>query len=110
MRKGGSCGYVGVCPSFFFSSFERGGDFENKSGGRMYYCAETEKNMKHKHVVLPLRGRFKQENGESCHFVTISTLTNSGLNIRPWMNREIALKGKQGRVKGFLFSRKGKSG
>ena len=79
-------------------------------GERMDYCAETEKNMKHKHVVLPLRGRFKQENGESCHFVAISTLTNSGLNIRPWMNREIALKGKQGRVKGFLFSRKGKSG
>ena len=34
MRKGGSCGYVGVYPSFFFSSFERGGDFENKSGGK----------------------------------------------------------------------------
>ena len=58
----------------------------------MDYCAEAEKNIKHKHVVLPLRGRSKGENGESYHFVAVPTLTNFGLKIRPWMNRVIDLK------------------
>ena len=73
------------------------------------YFAEAENNLKHKHVVLPLRGRFKGENGEGFHFVAVSALTDSGLRIGPWVRRALLLKENQGRVKGFFFScKKGK--
>ena len=71
------------------------------------YYAEAENNIKHKHIVLPLRGRFKGENGEGYHFVAVSALTDSGLKIGPWVKRAIVLKENQGRVKGFLFSSRG---
>ena len=60
--------------------------------------------MKHKHVVLPLRGRCKGEKGEGFHFVAVSTVTDSGLKIGPWVRRALLLKENQGRVKGFFFS------
>ena len=51
------------------------------------YIDEAENHYKFKHVVLPLRGRFKGESGEGFHFVAVTTKTNSGLCIGPWVRR-----------------------
>ena len=68
----------------FLETLRRRGDFEIRLGKTMNYCEEAEKNLKHKHVVLPLRGTFKGENGEDYQFFAVSALTNSGLKIGPW--------------------------
>ena len=39
---------------------------------------ESEIYHEYPHIFLPLRGRFKEETGEGCHFVTVSACTNSG--------------------------------
>ena len=47
------------------------------------FLEEGEANGKHSHVVLPLRGRFKGENGEGCHLVVVSARTKSRLQHKP---------------------------
>ena len=37
------------------------------------YIDEAENHYKLKHIVLPLRGRFKGESGEGFHFVAVTT-------------------------------------
>ena len=47
------------------------------------YFAEARSNSKLPHVVLPLRGRFKGETGETVHFVVVTAKSNSVLEIGP---------------------------
>ena len=68
------------------------------------FLEEGEANGKHSHVVLPLRGRFKGEDGEGYHLVVVSARpTNSSLQLKPWLCRSIAWKANRGLVRGFLF-------
>ena len=67
------------------------------------YLEETESHYKFKHVVLPLRGRFKGESGEGFHFVAVTTKSNSGLCIGPWVRRALILKEKRKIFRGFVF-------
>ena len=64
---------------------------------------EGEVNGKHIHVVLPLRGRFKGENGEGFHLVVVLVRTDSGLQLKPWLCRSISWKVNRGLFRGFLF-------
>ena len=50
-------------------------------GEARQYITEAENHCKHKHVILPLRGRFKGETCELFHFVDVTTKTDSGLMI-----------------------------
>ena len=43
------------------------------------FFLESSRNMKEPHIVLPSRGRFKSETGESFHFVSVTSKSNSGL-------------------------------
>ena len=52
-------------------------------GNTRDYFEEAKKNLQLKHVVIPLRGSFKGENGEGYHFVAVSAFTNSRFKIRP---------------------------
>lgn len=70
------------------------------------YFQENQCNLQHKHVVLPLRGRFKGEDGEGFHFVAVSSKTDSGLRIGPWVQRGLDIKDKRGRMNGFFFANK----
>ena len=68
------------------------------------YFEESQGSLQHKHAVLPLRGTFKGENSEGFHFVTVSSKTNSGLRIGPWVKRGIDIKEKRSRRNGFFFA------
>ena len=73
------------------------------------YLDEAENHRSYKHVVLPLRGRFKGESGENFHFVAVTARTDSGLCIGPWVRRALVLKEKRNLVRGFFFvNNKGK--
>ena len=44
------------------------------------------------HVVVPLRGRFKGEQGERCHLLPLANVTASGIEIRAVLNLLIKVK------------------
>ena len=69
------------------------------------YFALSINNAKHKHVILPLKGRFKGENGEGYHIVAVSAETDWGLKIGPWVERGLVLKERRGISQGYYFCR-----
>ena len=72
-------------------------------GEARQYITEAENHCKHKHVILPLRGRFKGETGESFHFLAVTAETDSGLRIGCWLKRSLEFKEERGATRGFLF-------
>ena len=68
------------------------------------YFAEARRNAKFPHVVLPLRGRFKGETGETYHFVVVTARSNSGLKIGEWMKRGIESRERRGIFQGYFFT------
>ena len=51
----------------------------------------------HPHVVIPLMGRFKNETGERNLLLTLASETQSGIEIRKWVERLIILLIREGR-------------
>ena len=60
-------------------------------------------NKNHPHVVAPLLGRFKGEDGERYHMLLIASVTHSGLNTRKYLEQLIELRTRQGYFKGPAF-------
>ena len=67
------------------------------------YFGESQCNLQHKHVVLPLRGRFKGQNCEGFHFLVVSSKTDSGLCICPWVKRGLDIKERRDIKNGLFF-------
>jgi hypothetical protein len=55
------------------------------------------------HVVAPLLGRLKGEDGERYHMLLMASETSSGLKIREWLEHLVALRERQGRYHGPAF-------
>ena len=55
-------------------------------------------------MILPLRGRFKGESGESYHLVVVTAKSNSGLQIGPWIKRALEWRERRRIERGFLFA------
>jgi hypothetical protein len=63
----------------------------------------------HKHVMLPLLGRFKGETGERWHLLPVVWKTRSGIAAGLWSERLRASLLERSRLHGFVFStQKGK--
>ena len=43
------------------------------------------------HVVVPLLGQFKGETGERCHLLMMINTTQSGIEVRKWVERVVQL-------------------
>ena len=54
-------------------------------------------------MILPLRGRFKGETGESFHFLAMTSKTDSGLMIGAWLKRSFFKGRKKYITRAFLF-------
>ena len=67
------------------------------------YLYESEDYRVYKHVVLPLRGRFKGESSEHFHFVVVTARTNSGLCIGPWVRRALDLEENRNLIRCLFF-------
>ena len=67
------------------------------------FYKEGQSHGNHKHVILPLRGRFKGESGESYHLVVVTVKSNSGLQIGPWIKRAMEWRERRRIERGFLF-------
>ena len=57
------------------------------------------------HVVIPLLGWFKNEDGSKLHLLVAVNVTTSGLEVRNWVESWVAVLQKEGRVNGPAFCR-----
>jgi hypothetical protein len=58
---------------------------------------------KHDHVVIPLLGRFKGEMNSRYHLIPLASSTQSGLQVKLWVERLIEVRRQAGRVSGPAF-------
>ena len=59
-----------------------------------------------RYVIIPLLGRFKNEDGEKYHLTPLAYRTASGLPIGTWVSRLVEIKRSQHLTKGPAFSDK----
>ena len=55
------------------------------------------------HVVAPLLGRFKNEIGERFHLVLLAPVTQSGLEVRNWLEMLVEVSAQEDRKRGPAF-------
>ena len=55
------------------------------------------------HVVIPLIGKFKSEEGERMHLLPLVNVTRSGIRIRNWLERVVRLYKDEGRARSPAF-------
>jgi hypothetical protein len=58
---------------------------------RMIEVGKKEDELDLRHVVIPLLGRFKNEDGEKWHVMVSVNKSNSGIEIRKWIERLVRL-------------------
>ena len=56
-----------------------------------------------KHVVIPLLGKFKNEDGERFHLLVSVSVTGTGLNVREWVEWWAYVLKREGRTNGPAF-------
>jgi hypothetical protein len=56
------------------------------------------------HVIIPLLGRLKNENGEKYHLTPLCSVTSSGLQVETWVHRLVQCQAHFGRVQGPAFT------
>jgi len=55
-------------------------------------------------IIIPLLGRFKGETGDRYHLTPLAATTSSGIQVKLWVSRLVALKELHGQIRGPLFS------
>ena len=83
--------FMVLCCLYFVSCF--GGSLRGSEGlmiKRSALIGEIDKGRIDKdilHVVVPLLGRFKGETGERCYLLLLANTTDSGIQMRKWVER-----------------------
>jgi len=62
---------------------------------------------KNAHVVVPLLGRFKGEEGEHYHFIPLPSVTKTGFSPRKWLGRLVNVRSADGITNGPAFCGEG---
>jgi hypothetical protein len=69
----------------------------------MIHKGKVEKDPKLQHVVIPLLGRFKNEDGERWHVMLSVAVTDSNLEVRKWTEKLVAVLAEERRGLGPAF-------
>jgi hypothetical protein len=67
------------------------------------HIAKGKYDRKHPHVVSPMLGRFRGEDGERMHLLLIADRSESGLEYRKWLERLIEVLDMKGQDHGPAF-------
>ncbi len=86
----------------FCGSFRGPEVFLTDLHGLRKYLHEDEERVRD-HVVIPLLGRFKGELNSRYHLAPLAATTNSGLEVRKWVERLVSVREGEGRVQGPAF-------
>jgi hypothetical protein len=70
---------------------------------KMIGNGKDEREDEMKHVVIPLLGRFKNEDGEKWHVMVSTNETASGIKVRRWIERLARVLGEERREMGPAF-------
>jgi len=70
---------------------------------RNHFWYGSEQGSSPSHVVIPLLGRFKNEEGERLHLMVSVSVTGSGLKVRYWVDRWLGILRSEGRSSGPAF-------
>ena len=90
--------------AYFFAGLREEETLKIVLGETRNYIEESQGNLQHKHVILPLRSIFKGENGEGLHFVVVSLEIFLGLCKVPWVIRDLDVREMKGKINGFFFA------
>lgn len=93
----GAYSLIAFCGSF------RGAEvfLTDLQGLRKYIKEDPERSRDH--VIIPLLGRFKGELHERYHLAPLAATTDSGLEVRRWVERLVQFREEVGRVRGPAF-------
>ena len=97
----GACTYAHLC---YCGSLRGNEGFQLDLGGLRSFIERGKFDSVHPHVVAPLLGRFKGEDGERYHLILLSSVTQSGLQPRKWLERLVSRRREQGKASGPAFS------
>jgi len=86
----------------FCSSFHGPEVFLTDLHGLRKYLGET-RALGRDHVIIPLLGRFKGELHSRYHLVPMASITDSGLQVRRWIERLVQVREEEGRTQGPAF-------
>ena len=81
----------------------RGNECLMVDAGGLISHVEQGREAKEGHVVIPLLGRFKNEDGSRLHLMVAVNVTRSGLEVRAWIEYWIQLLLREDRVSGPAF-------
>ena len=70
---------------------------------KMIDKGRVESQSKHEHVVIPLLGRFKNEDGEKWHVMVSASVTDSKFQVRSWVEKLVDVLKEEGRGLGPAF-------
>ena len=84
----------------FCGSFRGNEVFLTDLHGLSKYCEELQGE---DHVIIPLLGRFKGEMHARYHLAPLAMQTNSGLQVRLWIERLVEVRKQEGRRHGPAF-------
>jgi hypothetical protein len=97
-------GAVGAYSAFSYAALLHGNEgFLLDLFGLRQHILKEKYDANNPHVVAPLLGRLKGEDGERYHMLLVASETASGLQIREWLKRLVALRERQGRYHGPAF-------
>jgi hypothetical protein len=86
----------------FCSSFHGPEVFLTDLHGLRKYLGET-RALGRDHVIIPLLGRFKGELHSRYHLAPMASITDSGLQVRRWIERLVQVREEEGRTQGPAF-------
>jgi hypothetical protein len=66
--------------------------------GLIKYCMELKDKGQSDHVIIPLLGRFKGEQNSRYHLAPLAAITNSGLQVKLWVERLVEMRRQEGRL------------
>jgi hypothetical protein len=84
----------------FCGSFRGNEVFLTDLYGLRKYCFELATE---DHVIIPLLGKFKGEVNARYHLAPLAAQTNSGLQVRKWVERLVQVREGEGRLRGPAF-------
>jgi hypothetical protein len=68
--------------------------------GLIKYGSELKEKGQSDHIIIPLLGRFKGEQNLRYHLAPLAAITNSGLQVKLWVERLLEMRRREGRPHG----------
>jgi hypothetical protein len=95
---------VGTFLMIGFACSLRGNEgFMVEAQGLQEYISQGKERRQDSHVVIPILGRYKNEDNENWHLMLVVSVTESGFEVRKWVERLVDLLKQERKTVGPAF-------